>query len=202
MISGLYRPRNSCVARVCDSPPSEYAQKAEHYDVFISMSVLALAYSCGRSSIRAETCDPVCRIMGVEMGRRVFAIPGRAVVVKELANLLGALAHPHRIRIVEELRTEEMDVNSLQQILGISHSSVSQNLSVLRSHRLVQERRDGRRVIYKLREPKLASWLVDGLLFVEGAQSVNEQIRSAVEIARTMWSTNSQSSTPSSGQEG
>lgn len=81
-----------------------------------------------------------------------------------------------------------MDVNSLQQILGISHSSVSQNLSVLRSHRLVQERREGRRVIYKLREPKLATWLVDGLDFVEGEHSVSEQIRGAVESVRSIWS--------------
>lgn len=114
-------------------------------------------------------------------------IPGRAVVLKELANLLGALSHPHRIRIVEELSGGEMDVNSLQQLLGISHSSVSQNLSVLRSHRLVQERREGRRVIYKLREPKLASWLVEGLDFIEGEHSVGEEIRSAVESVRLMW---------------
>ncbi|MDX2154250.1 MAG: metalloregulator ArsR/SmtB family transcription factor [Bryobacteraceae bacterium] len=116
------------------------------------------------------------------------AIPTRVFVTKELAKLLGVLAHPHRIRIIEELRNREMDVNSLQQILAISHSSVSQNLSVLRSHRLVQERRAGRHVIYSLCQPKLAGWLLEGLQFLEGELALQGEMREAVETARQMWS--------------
>ena len=115
-------------------------------------------------------------------------IPQRAIVAKELANLLGALGHPHRIRIIEELRGRELDVNSLQETLGISHSSVSQNLSVLRSYRLVQERRAGRRVIYTLRQPALADWLLSGLVFLEGDISFSQEIRTAVERVRSIWS--------------
>ncbi len=80
-----------------------------------------------------------------------------------------------------------MDVNSLQQILAISHSSVSQNLSVLRSHRLVQERRAGRHVIYSLCQPKLAGWLTEGLQFLEGELAMQGEMREAVETARQMW---------------
>ncbi len=115
-------------------------------------------------------------------------IPARSFITKELANLLGVLAHPHRIRIIEELRTRELDVNSLQQLLLISHSSVSQNLSVLRSHRLVTERREGRHVIYSLCQPKLALWLLDGLQFLEGELTKQEEMREAVEKARHLWS--------------
>ncbi|MCP6768773.1 metalloregulator ArsR/SmtB family transcription factor, partial [Klebsiella pneumoniae] len=67
-------------------------------------------------------------------------MPHRDLVTKELAELLGVLAHPHRIRIIEELRDGEHDVNSLQQVLGISHSGVSQHLMVLRASRLVSVR--------------------------------------------------------------
>lgn len=49
-------------------------------------------------------------------------MPHRLLVTKELADLLGVLAHPHRIRIIEELRASERDVNSLQEALAISHS--------------------------------------------------------------------------------
>lgn len=106
---------------------------------------------------------------------------------KELANLLSALAHPHRIHIVEELRSRELDVNSLQQILGISHSGVSQNLAVLRAHRLVHERREGRRMIYSLTQPQLADWLLNGLQFLEGELAFVEHMRGAVESVRTVW---------------
>lgn len=109
-------------------------------------------------------------------------------MARELAHFLGALAHPHRIHIIEELRGREMDVNSIQQILGISHSAVSQNLAVLRAHRVVQERREGRRVFYSLTQPLLADWLLGGLQFLEGEFAMVEEMRGAVETVRSAWS--------------
>ncbi|MCL4795154.1 MAG: winged helix-turn-helix domain-containing protein [Bryobacteraceae bacterium] len=114
-------------------------------------------------------------------------MPARAIVAKELAGLLSALAHPHRIRIVEELGRGEMDVNSLQQELGISHSGVSQNLAILRAHRLVAERREGRHVIYRLAQPELALWLLQGLDFLEREISRGESRRDILETARQHW---------------
>jgi len=126
------------------------------------------------------------------MNLRLFkmsAMPEPFLVTKELADLLGVLAHPHRIRIIEELREMERDVNTLQAALGISHSGVSQHLSVLRAHRLVSERREGRHVYYHLRQPKLARWLVDGIEFVAGTQEVAEDVRQAIETMRAKWVT-------------
>ena len=115
-------------------------------------------------------------------------MPSREFVAKELASIFGILSHPDRVRIVAELRNGERDVNSLQTALGVSHSRVSQHLSGLRAHRIVAERRDGRHVFYHLVQPQLANWLLQGLKFVEGELALSEQIRQAVEQARTMWS--------------
>jgi DNA-binding transcriptional ArsR family regulator len=114
-------------------------------------------------------------------------MPGRAIVAKELAGLLSALAHPHRLRIVEELGRGEMDVNALQQELGISHSGVSQNLAILRAHRLVVERREGRHVIYRLAHPGLAAWLLGGLDFLEHEFSAGANLRDVLETVRSHW---------------
>ena len=38
-------------------------------------------------------------------------VPYRVLVANELADLLGVLAHPNRIRIIEELRDGERNVN-------------------------------------------------------------------------------------------
>lgn len=114
-------------------------------------------------------------------------MPHRALVAKELAELLGALSHPHRIRIVEELRGEERDVNALQEAVGISHSGVSQHLMVLRSHRLVSERREGRRVFYRLRQPELAVWLMDATHFLEMEAAAAAELRSAIDKTREGW---------------
>lgn len=115
------------------------------------------------------------------------SIPQRALIAKELAELLGAIAHPHRLRILIELHDGEMDVNSLQQLLGISHSSVSQNLAILRAHHLVQERRQGRHVYYSLTNPAFSDWLLEGLQFLETGLARHEDIRAAVDTARRLW---------------
>lgn len=101
--------------------------------------------------------------------------------------MLGALSHPHRIRIVEELRSTELDVNSIQQVLGISHSAVSQNLAILRAHRLVRERREGRRVIYSLTQPSLAGWLLQGITFLTSEMDQRDQVREAAQSVKAIW---------------
>jgi DNA-binding transcriptional ArsR family regulator len=108
--------------------------------------------------------------------------------LKEFAKLLGVLAHPERVQIIEELRARELDVNSLQACLGVAHARVSQNLSILRSHRIVVERREGRHVFYKLAQPLLAAWLLQGFSFLEREAAVNEEIRGSVGLARLAWS--------------
>ncbi len=115
-------------------------------------------------------------------------MPYRSVVSREMAELLGVLAHPHRLRIVEELRGGELDVGALKDILGISHSGVSQHLALLRAHRLVVERREARHVFYRLRHPELAVWLLDGLRFIGSDAEASQQLREDVERARADWS--------------
>lgn len=114
-------------------------------------------------------------------------MPARRLVTKELSKFLGVLSHPHRIQIVEELRNEERDVNFLEQVLGISHARVSQHLALMRSHRLVTERRQGRRVFYRLFQPELAGWLIDGLKFLERDMTSAQDIREAVEKVKELW---------------
>lgn len=114
-------------------------------------------------------------------------MPHRALVTKELAEFLGVLSHPHRIRIIEELRDGERDVNSLQQALEISHSGVSQHLMVLRANRLVAERRVGRRVFYQLRQPEIARWLLEATQFLVQGTAEADELRKAIGKTRKAW---------------
>lgn len=115
-------------------------------------------------------------------------MPDCSFVTKELANWLGVLAHPERVQIVLELHDAEMDVNSLQNVLGVAHARVSQNLSVLRSHRIVAERRQGRHVFYRLIQPEIAPWLLEGLSFLDRGAALNDEFRGALTEARALWS--------------
>ena len=71
------------------------------------------------------------------------------------AELFKALAHPIRIRILELLRRGEMSVGQLQAELGIEGSNVSQQLAILRMKNLVDTRKDGNSIHYRLRDTQV-----------------------------------------------
>lgn len=114
-------------------------------------------------------------------------MPARHLAAKELSHLFSVFSHPDRIRIVEELRAGERDVNALQAALGVTHSKTSQNLAILRAHRLVTERREGRHVYYRLVDPDIARWVLDGLRFIEADLARIKQRQSAIDEARQLW---------------
>ena len=69
------------------------------------------------------------------------------------AELYKILGHPTRLRILELLRTGEKTVSELQQALDVESSSISQQLAILRSHQLVDARKQGTNVFYTVRDP-------------------------------------------------
>ncbi len=69
------------------------------------------------------------------------------------AELFKSMGHPTRLRILELLRTGEKTVSELQQNLEIEASSVSQQLSLMRSRQLVDARKQGTSVYYTVRDP-------------------------------------------------
>jgi DNA-binding transcriptional ArsR family regulator len=69
------------------------------------------------------------------------------------AEFFKALAHPMRIVLLESLRTGEKSVNELQAALDLDQSSVSRQLAVLRTRNIVEDRKDGTTVYYRVRDP-------------------------------------------------
>lgn len=71
------------------------------------------------------------------------------------AEFFKALAHPLRIRIVDELRTGEVGVNDLSAKLDVEQSTLSQQLAVLRGRNIVNARKEGLSVLYSIRDPEI-----------------------------------------------
>jgi ArsR family transcriptional regulator len=74
-------------------------------------------------------------------------------MTKQLAttvDVLKALAHPVRLRLVAMLRGGELCVCQLTAVLGLAASSVSAHLTDLKRAGLVEERKDGRWVFHRL----------------------------------------------------
>lgn len=91
-----------------------------------------------------------------------------------IAELIGALSNPTRVALLYALRRGgETTVGELAETAGITPSSASQQLRVLRHLRLVIARRDGKCVLYALHDAHVAALL--------------DEVRYHAEHARLGW---------------
>ncbi len=75
------------------------------------------------------------------------------------AGIFQALGHPTRIAIVEYLRHGEMTVGTLCDKIGLEQANASQHLAVLRAKHIVENRKEGNQIFYRLRDPLLGKVL-------------------------------------------
>lgn len=103
------------------------------------------------------------------------------------AELFKALSHPTRIRILELLRAGERSVTQLQLELGPEGATASQQLAILRMKNLVDTRRAGNVIYYRLRDPQINDLLDAGRRIFEAhvvhLQSINEEGRRSVQAS-------------------
>ena len=95
------------------------------------------------------------------------ALPAPAVVetpLEDAAELLRALASPHRLAIVRELDAGARCVHELVDALGVSQPLVSQHLRVLRAGHLVRAERRGREIAYSLADAHVAHIVHDAVV--------------------------------------
>ena len=69
------------------------------------------------------------------------------------------LGHPVRIRMLEILSSGERTVGDLQAELNLDSSGTSQHLTALRQHGVLESRRAGTSVYYRIRDPRVTQLL-------------------------------------------
>ena len=97
------------------------------------------------------------------------------------SDLFKALGHPARIRILELLRPGEMTVSDLQAQLAMESSSVSQQLGVLRAKHIVEGRKVGTSVFYRVLDHKIFD-LLDTARHVFANQLIDLQAMAGEEV--------------------
>jgi ArsR family transcriptional regulator len=71
------------------------------------------------------------------------------------AEFFRVLSHPTRVRILELLKDGERSVGDLQVALPLDSSGTSQHLGILRRQGLIESRRQGTSVFYRVRDPRI-----------------------------------------------
>ena len=92
------------------------------------------------------------------------------------AEIIKAMAHPTRLRLIEALNRGEKCVCELVELAGIERTSVSKHLSILKNSGILSDRKSGVSVYYKLEVPCV-------LRFIDCIEAVLENNARKAEMA-------------------
>lgn len=84
-----------------------------------------------------------------------------------VAELFRAFSDTSRVRILSALVSREMNVSALAEAVGITESAVSHHLRGLRQMHLVQARRDGKEVFYRIDDEHIIALFQQGIKHIQ-----------------------------------
>jgi DNA-binding transcriptional ArsR family regulator len=113
-------------------------------------------------------------------GRLTHVRSDPVYVVK--AQLFRVLGHPVRIRILELLRDGERTVGDLQAELDLDSSGTSQHLAALRQQGLLESRRAGTSVYYRIKDPRVSQLLAVARQILTSALSESHALLSDLAV--------------------
>ncbi|MBM6619619.1 ArsR/SmtB family transcription factor [Bacillus suaedaesalsae] len=87
--------------------------------------------------------------------------------VEEASRIFKVLADPTRIKLLYLLSQEECSVGHIAEVLQLSQSAVSHQLSTLRNLRLVRYRREGNTFLYTYDDDHVISILTQVVHHIE-----------------------------------
>ncbi len=102
--------------------------------------------------------------------------------MREFMNISKALADESRVRMLLALRGGELCVCQITELFGLAPSTISKHLSILYQAGLVESRKEGRWIYYRLpgkEAPKVVREAIDWV-----ARSVNGEQRVADDAMR------------------
>ncbi len=101
------------------------------------------------------------------------------------ARVIAVLANQKRLQIIEILGKSERTVTELSAELGIAQATTSQHLAVMRKTGVVEARKEGNFVYYRLADPKIAeACAVMSRAIVDLLMSQQERLRPVLAVAQ------------------
>ena len=83
----------------------------------------------------------------------------KQLLFERQALVLKAMAHPLRIAIVEFLQEDEQCICDIAEFVGSERSNVSKHLSMMANAGILEARKEGLKVIYRLKCPCVLDFL-------------------------------------------
>jgi DNA-binding transcriptional ArsR family regulator len=106
------------------------------------------------------------------------------MMLREYEMVLKAAADPNRVRILKMLESGELCVCQITAVLDLSGSTVSKHLSLLQAAGLVDDRKDGRWVHFRLATDEINDYAQPLLSLLHGWLRDDAMIAADVERVR------------------
>lgn len=90
-------------------------------------------------------------------------------VSSQVAELFRAFSDASRVRIISTIIDQEVNISAIAKLIGLSESAVSHHMRSLRQMRIVQARRVGKEVFYRVIDPHIIE------LFQQGVRHIQEE---------------------------
>lgn len=94
----------------------------------------------------------------------------------EFMNVCKALSDENRIRVIMALNGKELCVCQIIKLLGLAPSTVSKHMSILKHAKMVQSRKEGRWIHYRLARDKSKLNISTLIKWISAALSKNDKI--------------------------
>lgn len=114
----------------------------------------------------AQTCE--CNAIHHEVIEKVAGSMPDEEILYDLAELFKVFGDTTRVRILCALFESEMCVCDISMLLGMTQSSISHQLRVLKSAKLVKNRKEGKVVYYSLVDDHIKH------IFAQGLEHISE----------------------------
>jgi DNA-binding transcriptional ArsR family regulator len=90
-----------------------------------------------------------------KMSEDIFDLIGKSENIREASAAMQAMAHPIRLKILCLVGNQELKVAEIVEAVGTTQSNISQHLSLLRDHGLLESRKEGTSVFYRIPDPRV-----------------------------------------------
>lgn len=82
--------------------------------------------------------------------------------IHKASKALKAMGHPLRLKILCVIGGQELPVMDIVKQVGTTQSNISQHIDILREKEIITSRREGSKILCKIRDPKILN-LMDAM---------------------------------------
>ena len=107
----------------------------------------------------------------------------------DLLDIIKALADENRLRALMMLREGELCVCQIIEMLGLAPSTVSKHMSILRQVRLVESRKEGRWMYYRLNDEASTPSVMEALQWICRHLTQDKKIRDDNRVLKKLLKT-------------